>query len=151
MQLAVLKELAPGERRVSLIPESVKKLIQAGFRVAVEAGAGDAAYFADRQYLDAGATIERNLQELFAKADCILKVGIPLTGDGAARDEVALMRSGQMLLTSLMPTRNPAVVDGPQRARRHRLLDRHHPAHHSCSGDGHPCPRWPTSPATRAP
>lgn len=110
MQLAVLKELAPGERRVSLVPESVKKLIQAGFRVVVEASAGDSAYFADRQYLDAGATIERNLQELFAKSDCILKVGIPLTGEGAPRDEVAMMRSGQMLLTSLMPTRNPAVV-----------------------------------------
>lgn len=110
MQLAVLKELAPGENRVALVPETVKKLSKEGFRIMVEQGAGDGAYFTDKQYLEAGATIEREPEALFAKADCILKLGIPLSGLGAPRDEVAMMRPGQMVLGSLMPTRNPQVI-----------------------------------------
>ncbi len=110
MQLVVLKELAPGEHRVALVPETVKKLSKEGFRIMVEQGAGDGAYFTDKQYLEAGATIERDPEALFAKADCILKLGIPLSGLGAPRDEVAMMRQGQMVLGSLMPTRNPQVI-----------------------------------------
>lgn len=104
MKLAVSKELAHGERRVALVPESVKKLIQAGFRVTVEHDAGEAAYFPDRAYLEAGATIERDVDKLFGDAECILKVGIPYRDE--KRDEIALMHSGQMYLASLMPTRN---------------------------------------------
>ena len=45
MRLAVLKETTPGEHRVALVPESCKKLIQAGYTIAVERGAGDRAAF----------------------------------------------------------------------------------------------------------
>jgi NAD(P) transhydrogenase subunit alpha len=58
MRIAVPKETAPGERRVALVPESGKKLIQAGYEVAIEAGAGDEAGFADAAYRDAGAVVE---------------------------------------------------------------------------------------------
>ena len=108
MKLAVPKELAPGERRVALVPESVKKLIQTGFRVAVEAGAGEQAFFSDQAFADAGATIERDPEKLFAEAECILKVGTPWRG--ADRDEVLMMHPGQMILGSLMPTRYPEMV-----------------------------------------
>lgn len=108
MRLAVPKELAPGERRVALVPESVKKLTQAGFRVAVEHGAGESAHFGDRAYLEAGATIERDPRVLIGESDCLLKLGTPLRG--VPRDELGMMHSGQMLLSSLMPTRNPEVV-----------------------------------------
>lgn len=110
MKLGVPRELARGEKRVALVPESVKKLTQAGFGVLVEHGAGERAYFPDKAYLEAGATVERDPGRLFGEADCVLKVGTPLSGD--PRDEVSLMRSGQMLLSSLMPTRNPGVVKG---------------------------------------
>lgn len=110
MKLGVPRELARGEKRVALVPESVKKLTQAGFGVLMEHGAGERAYFPDKAYLEAGATVERDPGRLFGEADCVLKVGTPLSGD--PRDEVSLMRSGQMLLSSLMPTRNPGVVKG---------------------------------------
>ena len=42
MKVAVIKETAPGERRVALVPEAVTKLSAAGLEVLVEAGAGDA-------------------------------------------------------------------------------------------------------------
>lgn len=110
MRLTVPKELAPGEKRVALVPESVKKLTDAGFRITIEHDAGAAAHFPDRAYLDAGATIERSPDALFGQADMLLKLGVPLMGAGAPRDEVAMMRTGSMLLSSLMPTRNPEVV-----------------------------------------
>lgn len=110
MRLTVPKELAPGEKRVALVPESVKKLSDAGFRITVEHDAGAASHFPDHAYLDAGATIERSPEALFGQADMVLKLGIPLMGPSAPRDEVAMMRSGSMLLSSLMPTRNPEVV-----------------------------------------
>jgi NAD(P) transhydrogenase subunit alpha len=104
MKLAVPKELASGERRVALVPESAKKLIQAGFKVVVEHEAGLASHFSNQAYLEAGATIERDVGAMYRDAECILKVGAPRL------DEVSQMKSGQMLLTSLMPTRNLDVV-----------------------------------------
>ena len=47
MKVAVVKEGAPGERRVALVPEAVQKLSQAGLEVLVEEGAGDSAWFPD--------------------------------------------------------------------------------------------------------
>ena len=52
MKVAVVKEVAPGERRVALVPETVPRLTAAGLEVLVEQGAGDAAWFPDSAYLD---------------------------------------------------------------------------------------------------
>ena len=57
MRIAVPKEIVSGERRVALVPETCKKLIKTGAEIAVEAGAGQAAYFADEDFCTAGATI----------------------------------------------------------------------------------------------
>ncbi len=108
MRIAVLKETAPGERRVALVPESCKKLIQAGYEVAVESGAGDAAGFSDAAYQAVGAGVERDPAALIAGGDLVLKVGAPVSRDG--RDETASMRAGAIYLGSLMPLRNLAAV-----------------------------------------
>ena len=47
MRIAVPQETAPGERRVALVPESCKKLVQAGYEVSVEADAGRDAGYSD--------------------------------------------------------------------------------------------------------
>ena len=49
MRIGVPKETAPGERRVALVPESCKKLMQAGYEVAIEAGAGETAGLSGRR------------------------------------------------------------------------------------------------------
>lgn len=108
MKLAVLRETAEGERRVALVPESVKKLTAAGFSVCIEAGAGLSAYFKDEAYAAAGATVESLPASVIDGAGMVLKVGVPAT-DGR-RNEVDLLQSGQMLLGSLMPTRNPRLM-----------------------------------------
>jgi NAD(P) transhydrogenase subunit alpha len=104
MRIAVPQETAPGERRVALVPESCKKLVQAGYEVAVEAGAGAAAGYADAAYREAGAAIESDRAALVGGADILLKVGPP------ARDEAGWLRAGAIYLGSLMPLRHLAAV-----------------------------------------
>ncbi|OGP82610.1 MAG: NAD(P) transhydrogenase subunit alpha [Deltaproteobacteria bacterium RBG_13_65_10] len=106
MKIAVLKETRPGECRVALVPESCKKLAQAGFSVTVEAGAGEAAFFPDEAYRQAGATVESDPAALLGSADFVLKVNPPAIGGTGGRNEVQWMRPGTFLLASLMPLRN---------------------------------------------
>jgi len=110
MNLAVLAETRPGERRVALVPESCKKLIQAGYAVTIEAGAGVPAFFSDAAYREAGASIATDAAEMVAAADFVLKVNPPAIGAGGSRNEVEWMRPGAYLLGSLMPLRHLDVV-----------------------------------------
>ena len=76
MKVAVVKESAPGERRVALVPEMIARLRGAGLEVLVESGAGDGAWLADSAYAEAGATV-LSRAELLADADLIVMVGKP--------------------------------------------------------------------------
>jgi H+-translocating NAD(P) transhydrogenase subunit alpha len=103
MRIGVPKETTAGERRVALVPESAKKLIQAGYQVVVEAGAGSAAGFPDAAYREAGATVDP-VPATVLGADLVLKVNRP------EQNEVAAMRPGSIYLGSLMPLRNLETV-----------------------------------------
>jgi H+-translocating NAD(P) transhydrogenase subunit alpha len=108
MRIGVPRETAPGERRVALVPESCKKLIQAGYQVEIEAGAGEAAGYSDASYRDAGASLNPDPEALLGSADLLLKVGAPASQNG--RDEASWMRPGAIYLGSLMPLRNLTAV-----------------------------------------
>ncbi|MCL7715666.1 NAD(P) transhydrogenase subunit alpha [Stenotrophomonas mori] len=98
VEVRVLKEAAVGERRVAATPETVGKLVAAGARVALQAGAGSAAGFTDQAYRDAGARID----DALAEADLVLCVQAP---------PVALieqLRPGTVLVGSLHPDADPA-------------------------------------------
>jgi NAD(P) transhydrogenase subunit alpha len=112
VRIVVVRETAPGERRVALVPESCKKLIQAGYEIAIESGAGEAAGFADRLYADAGATIVADPASLLASGDIVLKVNAPSVagGNNGVRDETAWMKPGAIYVGSLMPLRNLRAV-----------------------------------------
>jgi NAD(P) transhydrogenase subunit alpha len=101
MRIAVPKESAPRELRVALVPESCKKLIQAGYEISVESGAGTAAGFPDSAYRDVGATVTADASGLFGSADLVLAVNPP---------DASRLRPGTILLGSLMPLRNLAAV-----------------------------------------
>jgi proton-translocating NAD(P)+ transhydrogenase subunit alpha len=104
MKIAVVKETRSGETRVALAPESCKKLGQAGYTVAVESGAGVAAFYPDEAYREAGAAIEADAAALVGGADLVLKVNAPTVD--AMRNEVQWMRPGTIVVASLMPLRN---------------------------------------------
>ena len=108
MRIAVPAETAPNERRVALVPESCKKLIQSGYEVAVEAGAGAAAGFADAAYTAVGAQVVADARTLVASGDLVLKVNPPT--HAGSRDEVSWLKPGAIVVCSLMPLRNLGVV-----------------------------------------
>lgn len=108
MRIAVPKETTPGEQRVALVPESCKKLIQAGYEIAIEAGAGDAAGYGDAGYTEVGAVVGTDPAALVGSGDLLLKINAPSIA--AARDEVTWMRPGSIYVGSLMPLRNGATV-----------------------------------------
>jgi NAD(P) transhydrogenase subunit alpha len=108
MRIVIPRETRPGDPRVALVPESAKKLIQAGYEVALEAGAGTAAGYSDKAYRDCGVGIEADPASLLGSGDLVLKVNAPSVA--ADRPEVDWMRPGAIYLGSLMPLRNLDAV-----------------------------------------
>src|SRR6188508_515712 len=107
MRIGVPREVHPGEARVALVPESCKKLVQLGYEVAVENGAGVAAGFPDAAYRDSGAVPVGDAATLFGSTDLLLKVTPPALTE---RDEAAWLRPGSIYLGSLMPLRHLEAV-----------------------------------------
>jgi NAD(P) transhydrogenase subunit alpha len=103
MRIGVPRETTAGERRVPLVPESGKKLIQAGYQVSIETGAGSAAGFSDRAYQEAGVSLESSRAAVLG-SDLVLKVNAP------EQSEVAAMKTGGICIGSLMPLRNPESI-----------------------------------------
>tara|TARA_R110000868_G_scaffold162903_2_gene394469 strand:- start:3338 stop:4501 length:1164 start_codon:yes stop_codon:yes gene_type:complete len=101
MKLAVPKEIWPGEKRVAVTPDTVKKLIGLGFDVAIEAGAGTDAAIPDDRFVDAGATIVKTMKATVKDADVILKVRPPVV-DGKT-DELAAYKKGAAVIALLDP------------------------------------------------
>jgi NAD(P) transhydrogenase subunit alpha len=102
MKIGVVKETLPGERRVALIPETARGLVKANLQVAVESGAGAAAFFSDAAYIDAGANLTDSATAL--GADAVLKVQPP------SLDEVAKLKSGAVSISFLQPSTNADVI-----------------------------------------
>lgn len=100
LRVGVVREDAPGERRVSITPETVTRLPAAGLEVLVEAGAGVAAWFPDEQYTQAGAVVVTGAQ-LYADADVVTCVG-PVPADR--------LHAGQTLIGLLAPLLEPAYL-----------------------------------------
>jgi len=101
LNVAVPKETAPGEHRVSVTPDIAGRLVKSGLQVTVETGAGAAAGFLDDAYRGAGASIAPDANALYLGADFVLKVQRP----NAA--EIAALRQGSALLAFLFPLVNP--------------------------------------------
>lgn len=101
MIIGVLRETAPGERRVALVPELVQKLTKAGLEVVVQTGAGEAAGYLDPSYLEKGARVEPDVLGL---ADVLLKVQPPTP------EEAAKIKSGAILIGLLQPHAHAAAI-----------------------------------------
>ena len=97
--IGVLRETAPGERRVALVPDGVATLTKAGTTVLVEAGAGSQAFFPDSAYEASGAQIV-DRAELYRRSDVALCVRTPDAADA--------MRDGLVLIGLLSP-----LLDAP--------------------------------------
>jgi NAD(P) transhydrogenase subunit alpha len=99
----VPQEIRTGESRVAAVPETVKKMVQAGFTVEVQHNAGIAAGFTDEAYAAAGASIVPSAAAM-KTADVVLKISEPLV------TEVDALRPGAILMSLLDPYRNLPLV-----------------------------------------
>ncbi len=95
MIIGIPKEIKQQENRVSLLPSAAHQLTRRGHTVLVQKNAGVGSGYPDEDYLEAGAKIAETAEEVFAKADMIVKVKEPLPA------EYGLLRKGQILFTYL--------------------------------------------------
>jgi len=81
MTIGVPKEIKEQEQRVALLPSAANQLIRQGHAVVVEEKAGLGSGYPDEDYLSAGAEIVDQAEEVFARADLIVKVKEPLKSE----------------------------------------------------------------------
>lgn len=104
MRLVILKEAAPGETRVALLPDAVKKLAGQGIEVVVEEGAGLSAGISDEAYGAAGAALGADRLNLLESADLLPVVNAPPTADQKR------LKPGAVVTGFLKPLDDPAAL-----------------------------------------
>src|SRR5262245_65264479 len=109
MKVGIPKEIYPHELRVAASPDTVEKMVKLGLEVAVETGAGEAADFADADYVEAGARI-LDATAVYAEADIVLKVRQPTARPGGG-NEADLFKPGATLISFIWPAQNKPLVD----------------------------------------
>ncbi len=105
MQIVVPAETWENERRVALIPDSVKKLVRAGLPVSVESGLGSQSGYSDADYEEAGATVSGDRAALLGSGDIVLRVRKP------SLDEVGQLKQGAIQVSYLDPYNEHELVD----------------------------------------
>lgn len=93
MIIGVPKEIKNNENRVGLTPAGVSAFVKANHSVFVQATAGNGSGFSDEEYSAAGATILATIEEVYGKAEMIIKVKEPI------EKEYPLIKEGQLLFT----------------------------------------------------
>ena len=110
MQIGTVKELKTRERRVGITPAGVRELVGSGHSVTVEASAGAAIGFSDDAYVAAGATVVETAEDVFDRAELIVKVKEPQPA------EIARLRSHHTLFTYLHLAPDPDQATGLMRS-----------------------------------
>ncbi len=106
MNIGVIKEIKPDERRVAILPGAAADLVRSGHRVVVQAGAGDGAGAPDVEFLNIGAEIVATAEEVFDASTLIVHVKEPQAS------EIAMLRPDHVLFTYLHLAAYPAVEAG---------------------------------------
>ena len=105
MRIGVPREIKVHEYRVGLTPASVRELVESGHEVLVQTGAAAGIGFADADYERVGAKIVATAEEVFARAEMIVKVKEPQP------TECAMLRKGQVLYTYLHLAPDPQQTE----------------------------------------
>jgi H+-translocating NAD(P) transhydrogenase subunit alpha len=104
MRIAVRKEPAPGERRVAIVPESVKRLSAKKIEVSVETNAGTGSGATDDEYSAAGARVDKSFEAVLANADALVQIRPP------TNEDIRKLKEGATLISLLYPLGSPELV-----------------------------------------
>lgn len=104
MVVGVPKEIKEEENRVAMTPSGVAALVSRGHEVVLERHAGRGSRFSDRAYAQAGATIVERAEEVWTRAEMVMKVKEPIPS------EFPYLRPGLILFTYLHLAANPELV-----------------------------------------
>ncbi len=77
MNIALIREGRPFDRRVALTPPVVRRLVEAGHSVWVESGAGEGAWFQDAEYARTGALIVYSQEDALGRSDLVARISTP--------------------------------------------------------------------------
>ena len=110
MRIGVPKEIHLGEKRVATTPDAAEKIINLGFEVNIEAGAGLEANFSDEAYKKAGCKIRKTTKTLWKNSDIILKVRPPEDHPELKINETELLTKGDHLISFIWPAQNDALM-----------------------------------------
>jgi NAD(P) transhydrogenase subunit alpha len=105
MNVGIPLEVSKAELRVGATPKTTKRLQKQGFSVYIQKGAGKKANYADEEFKEAGAHIVATAEELYQKADIVLKVLAP------NEDEIEMMKEGTVTMSYLWPAQNPDLLE----------------------------------------
>ena len=105
MKIALLRETTPGEARVALVPESIRKLVALKAAVSVESGAGIQAGASDADYEAAGASVSADRSLLLSSADVLAVVNRP------SSEEINNLKQGAVILGFLRPLDEPTALE----------------------------------------
>lgn len=106
----VPRETEPGETRVAATPSSVRALTQMGFRVVLEADAGEGSLFSNSDYRSAGAEISTDPRSAYWMADIVLKYHPPAYRKAIELDEASQLKKGALVISFLWPTQDIVMV-----------------------------------------
>jgi NAD(P) transhydrogenase subunit alpha len=111
MNIAVPKEVHPGETRVALIPEHIAKLAEMGAHITVETGIGQKLNFSDEDYVKAGASLEADRSSLLQTADMVLRIRKP------AMEEIDLLKEESTYVSLLDPFNERKLIEALMKKR----------------------------------
>ncbi len=110
MIIGIPSEIKAGEKRVAMSPANVQSLTDRSVKVLIQADAGSAAGYPDAEYSAAGATITADRAEIFASADIILQVQSFGSNNENSDDDLARLRSGQLIIGMMDPLASPQAA-----------------------------------------
>lgn len=110
LKVFVPREVSDGETRVAATPESIKAMKKEGLDVAVEAGAGEAAFVSDDRFREAGARVVTDAAAEWSQADLVLKVAPPQDSPRLGKNEGQLLKPGAVLIAFMSPHKSLPMV-----------------------------------------
>ncbi|MGO2133514.1 MAG: Re/Si-specific NAD(P)(+) transhydrogenase subunit alpha [Halomonas sp.] len=105
MKIGAPREIAAGEARVALTPDSALQIQKLGHECYLQAGAGEAAGFTDEAYREAGVTLVEGAEALWQAVDIVVKVREP------DETEAGYLRKDQTLISFFWPAQNEEMLE----------------------------------------